>query len=94
MLKPLGNRVILEMIEEESKTASGIVLPNAAKEKTYFGKVIAVGQGQRLDDGTLLSPEVKVGDTVVYEKFAGNPVTYDGADYLVIAADDLVAVVE
>lgn len=94
MLKPLGNRVVLEIIEEENKTESGIVLTSAAKEKNYLGKVIAVGPGKTLNDGTTITPEVTVGDTVVYEKFAGSPVTFEGNEYLVVSADDLVAIVE
>lgn len=94
MLKPLGNRVILETIEKENKTPSGIVLPDSAKEKTYLGKVVAVGPGQVLENGNMLKPAVEEGDTVVYEKYAGNSVSYEGKDYLVVAASDLVAVVE
>lgn len=94
MLKPLGDRVILEAKDEEEQTVGGIVLASNAKEKSQTGKVVAVGNGRVLDDGKTLPMNVKVGDTVVYDKYAGTEVTYGDQKYLVVHEKDLVAVVE
>ncbi|GBG95749.1 co-chaperonin GroES [Ligilactobacillus salitolerans] len=94
MLKPLGDRVILEVTEEEEQTVGGIVLASNAKEKPQTGKVIAVGAGRTLDNGEKSVPDVKVGDSVVYDKYAGTEVTYEGDKYLVVRANDIIAVVE
>lgn len=94
MLKPLGNRVLLEVIEEETTTPSGIVLPDSAKEKPQFAKVVAVGEGKLLDNGERLPVEVSVDDKVLFEKYAGSEVSHDGTDYLVLKDTDIIAVVE
>ncbi|HIZ95827.1 MAG TPA: co-chaperone GroES [Candidatus Ligilactobacillus excrementavium] len=94
MLKPLGDRVILEVQEEEEQTVGGIVLASNAKEKPQTGKVVAVGAGRVLDNGEKSVPEVQTGDSVIYDKYAGTEVTYDGEKYLVVRANDIVAVVE
>jgi len=94
MLKPLGNRVLLEVVEQEEKTTSGIVLPDSAKEKPQTAEVIAVGEGKTLDSGELAKITVNVGDTVVFEKYSGSEVKYDGKEYLVVKDTDLIAVVE
>ncbi|GEN48110.1 co-chaperone GroES [Ligilactobacillus pobuzihii] len=94
MLKPLGDRVILEVQEEEEQTVGGIVLASNAKEKPQTGKVVAVGAGRVLDNGEKSAPEVQTGDSVIYDKYAGTEVTYDGEKYLVVRANDIVAVVE
>ena len=94
MLKPLGDRVILEAKDEEEQTVGGIVLASNAKEKSQTGKIIAVGNGTVLDNGQTVPMNVKVGDTVVYDKYAGTEVSYEGKKYLVVHEKDLVAVVE
>ncbi len=94
MLKPLGDRVILEVQEEEEQTVGGIVLASNAKEKPQTGKVVAVGAGRVLDNGKKSVSEVKVGDSVVYDKYSGTEVTYEGDKYLVVRANDIIAVVE
>ena len=93
-LKPLGDRVVIKVLEVEEKTQSGIVLPEKAKEKPQEGKVVAVGTGKILDDGSRVEPEVKTGDKVIYSKFAGNEVEVDGEEYLILRQDDVLAVVE
>lgn len=94
MLKPLGDRVILEAKDEEEQTVGGIVLASNAKEKSQTGKIIAVGNGTVLDNGQSVPMNVKVGDTVVYDKCAGTEVSYEDKKYLVVHEKDLVAVVE
>lgn len=94
MLKPLGDRVIIEVKEEEETTASGIVLAGSAKEKPQTGEVIAVGEGRVLDDGTKASIPVSIGDMVYFEKYAGSEVKYEGKDYLIVRENDIVAIVE
>ena len=94
MLKPLGNRVLLEIEEEEQTTPSGIVLPDSAKEKPQFAKVIAVGEGKRLDNGERLEVEVSVGDKVVFEQYVGTELKLDGTEYLVVKDTDIIAVAE
>jgi chaperonin GroES len=94
MLKPLGNRVVLEIFEEEVTTASGLVLPESAKEKSQLAKVVAVGEGKLLDNGERLPVEVSVGDQVVFEKYAGAEVTFEGNDYLVLKDSEIIAIVK
>ena len=92
MLKPLGNRVILELVEEEKTTLGGIVLPESAKEKPQFAKVVAVGEGKLLENGERLALEVSVGDKVVFEQYAGTEIKYKGTDYLVLQDTDIIAI--
>lgn len=94
MLKPLGDRVILEVQKEEEQTVGGIVLASNAKEKPQTGKVLAVGTGRVLDNGEKVVPSVKEGDTVVFDKYARTEVSYEGEKYLVVRENDIVAVVE
>ena len=94
MLKPLSNRVILEIVKEEQKSAGGLVLPDSAKEKPQMAKVIAVGEGRVLENGQKVEVGVKTGDTVFFEKYAGSEVKYEGTDYLVVKESDIIAVVE
>ncbi|AIM25278.1 co-chaperone GroES [Melissococcus plutonius] len=93
MLKPLGDRVIIKVAEEE-KTVGGIVLASTAKEKPQTGKVIAVGQGRLLDNGTKVPAEVKEGDTVMFEKYAGTEAKYENEEYLIISEKDIIGIVE
>lgn len=94
MLKPLNDRVIIEVGQEEEVTAGGLVLTSAAKEKPQTGEVIAVGDGHVLENGTRMTLSVKVGDTVMFEKYAGSEVKYEGKDYLIVHEKDIVAIVE
>lgn len=94
MLKPLGNRVLLELVEEETTTPSGIVLPDSAKEKPNFATVVAVGEGKLLDNGERLPLEVNVGDKVVFEKYAGTELKVDNKEYLVVKDTDIIAISE
>ncbi|GEK29487.1 co-chaperone GroES [Furfurilactobacillus siliginis] len=94
MLKPLGDRVILQASEEEEQTVGGIVLASNAQEKPTTGKVISVGTGRVLDNGSTVAPSVKEGDTVMFDKYAGTQVSYEGNDYLVLHEKDIVAVVD
>jgi chaperonin GroES len=94
-LQPLGDRVVVTSTEEaESRTPSGLVIPDTAKEKPQIGEVIAVGPGARDEDGDRIPMEVSVGDKVLYSKFAGTEIKLDGSDYLVLSERDLLAVVK
>ena len=93
MLRPLGDRIIIELVEVEEKTAFGIVLPDSAKEKPQTGKVVAVGTGRVLDNGTRLELDVKEGDEILFSKFAGTEVKYDGVEYLILRESDVLAIV-
>lgn len=94
MLKPLGDRVVLKVQKEEEQSIGGIVIASNAKEKPTTGKVIAVGNGRILDNGQRVEPEVKVGQSVVFDKYAGSEVKYEGEEYLVIRENDIIAVID
>ncbi|MFB4168654.1 co-chaperone GroES [Virgibacillus sp. JSM 102003] len=93
MIKPLGDRVVIELVEQEEKTASGIVLPDSAKEKPQEGNVVAVGSGRVTDNGERVALEVSEGDRIVFSKFAGTEVKYSGTEYLILRENDILAVV-
>ena len=93
-IKPLYDRVVITRMEEEKMSAGGIVIPDSATEKPIKGEVVAVGEGKALDNGSLRAPKVKVGDKVLFGKYAGTEVKLDGADYLVVKEDDIFAVLE
>ena len=93
-LKPLGDRLIVRAVEEEETTASGIVLPDTAKEKPQKGEVLAVGDGARDDDGGRIPLDVATGDVVLYSKYGGTEVKVDGEDLLVLRESDVLAKVE
>ena len=90
-LKPLGDRLIVKAVEEEETTASGIVLPDTAKEKPQRGKVLAVGDGKIGDDGKRVALDVSDGDEVLYSKYGGTEITIDGEDLLVLRESDVLA---
>ena len=94
VLKPLGDRVILEVQKEEEQKVGGIILAANAKEKPQTAKVIAVGEGRVLDNGQKVAPCVKEGDLVLFDKSAGTEVKYEDATYLVVRENDLVAIVD
>ncbi|KUF29813.1 hypothetical protein AMR94_16125 [Bacillus sp. G3(2015)] len=93
MLKPLGDRVVIELVQAEEKTASGIVLPDTAKEKPQEGKVVAVGTGRVLENGERVALEVAAGDLIIFSKYASTEVKYEGTDYLILRESDILAVI-
>jgi chaperonin GroES len=93
-LKPLGDKIVVEVIDEPQTTASGIVLPDTAKEKSQRGKVLAVGSGKLLDNGERVALEVSTGDTVVFAKYGGTEVTLDGKELMILSERDVHAIVE
>ena len=92
-LQPLGDRIVVKPQDQEGKTKSGLVLPDTAKEKPQEGKVIAVGSGKLLDDGTVKKLEVRTGDRVLYGKYSGTEVRVREEDYLILREDDVLAVI-
>lgn len=92
MLKPLGNRVVLDISDKEEVSKSGIILTESAKEKPSQGLVVAVGEGKRTDDGGRLAPEVKEGDTVVFQQYAGTEVKDGETTYLILSEDEILAI--
>src|SRR5499427_9546021 len=92
-VRPLGDRVVLKPVEREERTKSGIVLPDTAKEKPQEGIVEAVGSGRILDNGTKVPMELKVGDRVLYAKYAGNEFKVDEIEYLIVSEKDVLAIV-
>ncbi|MBI5873023.1 MAG: co-chaperone GroES [Candidatus Omnitrophica bacterium] len=92
--QPLGDRVIIKPLEPETKTKGGIVLPDTVKEKPQEGKVVAVGKGKVLENGTIQKLDVKEGDTVLYGKYSGTEVTSDGIEYLIVREEDILAIVK
>lgn len=92
--KPLGDRLLVKPRESEEKTKSGIVLPDSAKEKPQIGDVVAAGEGARDEDGKRIPMEVKVGDVVLYSKYAGTEVKIDGVEHLILKESDVLAIVE
>jgi chaperonin GroES len=93
-LKPLGNRVVVEPIEQDEVTAGGIVLPETAKEKPQKGKVLSVGPGDRDEDGKRIPMDVNAGDTVLFAKYSGTEIKMDGKKLLILRESDLLAIVE
>ncbi|MDK3678304.1 co-chaperone GroES [Staphylococcus pseudintermedius] len=94
MLRPLGNRVVIEKKIHEQTTKSGIVLTDSAKEKSNEGVIVAVGPGRILDNGERLKPELNEGDRVVFQQYAGTEVKRDDKEYLVLTEDEVLAVIE
>ena len=92
-IKPLADKVLVQRIEAEAKTAGGIVLPDTAKEKPQRGKIVAVGEGKVLDDGTRRKMQLKTGDEVLFTSYAGTDVKVDDAEYLIMDESDIMAVV-
>ena len=94
VLKPLEDRIVVEPLEAEQVTASGLVIPDTAKEKPQEGKVLAVGPGRFDDKGARIPVDVQVGDVVLYSKYGGTEVKYSGQEYLVLSARDVLAIIE
>ena len=93
-IRPLADKVLVQRLEAETKTAGGIVLPDSAKEKPQRGKIVSVGQGKVLDDGTVRKLQVKKGDNVLFTSYAGTEVKIDGKEYLIMSESDIMAVIE
>ena len=93
-IRPLADKVLVQRLEAESKTAGGIVLPDTAKEKPQRGKVVSVGEGKLLDDGTRRKIQIKKGDMVLFTSYAGTDIKLDGKDYLIMDESDIMAVIE
>jgi len=93
-IRPLADKVLVQRIEAENKTAGGIVLPDTAKEKPQRGKIVSVGSGKVLDDGTVRKMQVKKGDKVLFTSYAGTEVKIDGKEYLIMSESDIMAVIE
>ena len=92
--KPLGEKILVKRFDAAEKSAGGIVLPDAAKEKPKEGKIIALGDGKLLDSGTRAKFQVKKGDRVVFTSYAGTEIDIDGEEYLLMAEDDILAIIE
>ena len=93
-IRPLHDRILVKRLEEETKTAGGLFIPDTAKEKPIEGKVIAVGAGKRDEDGKLIALDVKAGDRVLFGKYSGTEVKIDGEEHLILREDDVLAVLD
>ena len=93
-LKPVGDKVIVEVLGAQDRTKGGIVLPDTAKEKPQEAKVIAVGSGKTLGNGKVVPPEIKAGDTILFGKYSGNEIKLNGKELLIIGHDDILAVIK
>ncbi|MEA2039897.1 MAG: co-chaperone GroES [Thermodesulfobacteriota bacterium] len=93
-VRPLHDRVIVQRIEEEQKTKGGIIIPDTAKEKPVEGKIVAIGNGKVLENGTKIPLEVKEGQKVLFGKYAGTEINIDGEEHLIMKEDDIIAIIE
>jgi chaperonin GroES len=93
-IKPLQDRILVKRVEEETKTKGGIIIPDSAKEKPVEGKVIAVGTGKVKDDGTRIPMDIKVGDRILFGKYAGTEVKINGEEHLIMREDDILGIIE
>ncbi len=93
-IRPLHDRVVIQRVSSEEKTASGIIIPDAAKEKPVEGRIVSVGNGKYTDDGKIRPLDVKVGMTVLFNKYAGNEVKINGEDFLIMREDEVLAILE
>jgi len=93
-IQPLADKVLVQRLEAETKTAGGIVLPDSAKEKPQRGKIVGVGKGKVLDDGSVQKPQVKKGDVVLFTSYAGTEIKIDGKEYMIMNESDIMAVIE
>jgi chaperonin GroES len=93
-LRPLQDRIIVKRVEEETVTAGGILIPDTAKEKPQKGEVVAVGNGKKTDDGKVVPIDLKVGEKVLFGKYAGTEVKLEGQEYLIMREDDILGVIE
>jgi chaperonin GroES len=93
-IRPLADKVLVQRLEAETKTAGGIVLPDSAKEKPQRGKIVSVGEGKLLDDGTRKKVQVKKGDIVLFTSYAGTEIKIEGKEYLIMDESDIMAIIE
>ncbi|MSP16862.1 MAG: co-chaperone GroES [Myxococcales bacterium] len=93
-IRPLHDRILVKRLLEQDKTAGGLFIPDSAKEKPVEARVIAVGAGKRLEDGTIRKPEVKAGDKVLFAKYSGSEVKIDGEEHLIMREEDLLAIID
>ena len=93
-IRPLQDRILVKRVETEEKTAGGIIIPDNAKEKPMEGQVIAIGNGKKLDDGSLQVPDLTIGDKILFSKYAGSEVKIDGIEHLIMREDDILGVLE
>jgi len=93
-LRPLQDRILVKRVEEETKTAGGIFIPETAKEKPQRGEIVAAGNGKKTEEGKVLPLDVKVGDKVLFGKYSGTEIKVDGEEYLIMREDDILAVIE
>ena len=92
--RPLQDRILIKRIENEAKTAGGIIIPDAAKEKPQEGKVVAVGNGKKLDDGNVVPMDVKKGDRILFGKYSGSEIKLDGKEHLILREDEILGILE
>ena len=93
-IKPLEDRIVIQVLESEQTTASGIVIPDTAKEKPQEAEVMAVGKGKRLEDGKVVSLDVQVGDRILFGKYSGSEIKIDGEDYLIMREDEVLGILD
>ena len=93
-VKPLKDRILVQRVAEAEKTKGGIIIPDSAKERPLEGKVIAVGAGKRLDDGTLIKLDVKEGDRILFGKYGGTEIKVDGQEHIILSEDEILGVIE
>jgi chaperonin GroES len=93
-IRPLQDRIIVKRIKEEEKTKGGIIIPETAKEKPSEGEIVAVGKGKVLENGTVLPPDVKVGDRILFSRYGGSEVKIEGVEHLIMREDDILGVIE
>lgn len=93
-IRPLQDRIIVKQLEEEEKSAGGIIIPDTAKEKPHQGKVVAVGNGKLMEDGKIRPLDVKVGDRVLFEKFAGTTIKIEGEEYMIMREEEILAILQ
>ncbi|WP_298273126.1 co-chaperone GroES [Geobacter sp.] len=93
-LRPLQDRIIVKRIEEETKTAGGILIPDTAKEKPQRGEIVAVGNGKKTEDGKVIPVDLKAGDKVLFGKYAGTEIKIEGQEFLIMREDDILGVIE
>lgn len=93
-VKPLGDRILLKQLEAEEKTSGGILIPDTAKEKPQQGEVVAVGDGKKKADGSVVPLSIKEGDRILYGKYSGTEITIEGNDYLIVKEEDILGIIE
>ena len=93
-IRPLYDRIVVKRIEEQETTRSGIIIPDSAQEKPQEAEVVAVGRGKRLEDGTLVALDVKIGDRILFGKYSGNDIRVDGEEYLIMREDDVLGILD